>query len=155
MTVGLWRLSSLDGRRPPWYRPLSVCLRPSAVCARQLQSLPQTHPSVRQDRNRNTQSRCVFRTWTSCSRGRTRTLGIMHCPPTSFTVSVSGSAGDDVIPRGKYRTRSATFLNIHRLAGLLVRASASRAEDQGFESSLRWNFFRVESYKWQKIGNLQ
>ena len=21
MTVGLWRLSSLDGRRPPWYRP--------------------------------------------------------------------------------------------------------------------------------------
>ena len=22
MTVGLWRLSSLDGRRPPWYRPL-------------------------------------------------------------------------------------------------------------------------------------
>ena len=22
MTVGLWKLSSLDGRRPPWYRPL-------------------------------------------------------------------------------------------------------------------------------------
>ena len=21
MTVGLWKLSSLDGRRPPWYRP--------------------------------------------------------------------------------------------------------------------------------------
>ena len=24
MTVGLWKLSSLDGRRPPWYRPLIV-----------------------------------------------------------------------------------------------------------------------------------
>ena len=24
MTVGLWKLSSLDGRRPPWYRP-QVC----------------------------------------------------------------------------------------------------------------------------------
>ena len=26
MTVGLWRLSSLDGRRPPWYRPLVYSL---------------------------------------------------------------------------------------------------------------------------------
>ena len=26
MTVGLWRLSSLDGRRPPWYRPLGLQL---------------------------------------------------------------------------------------------------------------------------------
>ena len=27
MTVGLWKLSSLDGRRPPWYRPRVSSLR--------------------------------------------------------------------------------------------------------------------------------
>ena len=41
MTVGLWRLSSLDGRRPPWYRPLNSrlwllryasCWSPSCDC---------------------------------------------------------------------------------------------------------------------------
>ena len=33
------------------------------------------------------------------------------------------------------------------LDGLVVKASASRAEDPGFESHLRWDFFRVESYQ--------
>ena len=28
----------------------------------------------------------------------------------------------------------------HRLVGLVVKASASRAEDPGFESRLRWDF---------------
>ena len=33
------------------------------------------------------------------------------------------------------------------LVGLVVKASASRAEDPGFESSLRRDFSRVESYQ--------
>ena len=32
-----------------------------------------------------------------------------------------------------------------RLVGLVVKASASRAEGPGFESRLRWDFFGVES----------
>ena len=35
----------------------------------------------------------------------------------------------------------------HRLVGLVVKASASRAEDPGFESRLRRDFFGVESYQ--------
>ena len=31
-----------------------------------------------------------------------------------------------------------------------VKASASTAEDPGFESCLRWDFFRVESHQWLK-----
>ena len=34
-----------------------------------------------------------------------------------------------------------------RLVGLVVKASASRAEGPGFESRLRWDFFGVESYQ--------
>ena len=34
-----------------------------------------------------------------------------------------------------------------RLAGLVVKASVSGAEDPGFESRLRRDFFRVESYQ--------
>ena len=34
-----------------------------------------------------------------------------------------------------------------RLLGLVVKASASKAEDPGFESRLRRNFFGVESYQ--------
>ena len=37
-----------------------------------------------------------------------------------------------------------------RLAGLVVTASASRAEDPGFESRLRRDFSVVESYQWLK-----
>ena len=39
------------------------------------------------------------------------------------------------------------FLKDHRLVGLVVKASASRAEDPGFQSRLRRNFFGVESYQ--------
>ena len=35
----------------------------------------------------------------------------------------------------------------YRLAGLVVKASASRAEGPGFESRLRRDFFGVESYQ--------
>ena len=34
-----------------------------------------------------------------------------------------------------------------RLVGLVVKASASRVEDPGFESCLRWDFSGVESYQ--------
>ena len=34
-----------------------------------------------------------------------------------------------------------------RLVGLVVKASAQRAEDSGFESRLRQEFFGVESYQ--------
>ena len=34
-----------------------------------------------------------------------------------------------------------------RLVGLMVKASASRAKDSGFESRLRRDFFGVESYQ--------
>ena len=35
----------------------------------------------------------------------------------------------------------------YRLVDLVVNASASRAEDPGFESRLRRDFFRVETYQ--------
>ena len=37
-----------------------------------------------------------------------------------------------------------------RLVGLVVKASASGVEGPGFESRLRQDFFRVESYQWLK-----
>ena len=41
-----------------------------------------------------------------------------------------------------------TVLSIrHRLIGLVVKASASRADDPGFESRLRRDFFGAESYQ--------
>ena len=42
---------------------------------------------------------------------------------------------------------SVVVRNIDHLAGLVVKASASRAEDPGFESRLRRDFFGVESYQ--------
>ena len=52
------------------------------------------------------------------------------------------------------RSFSGMFVSAHllsmlvdRLVGLVVQASASRAEDSGFESRLRRDFFRVESYQ--------
>ena len=38
-------------------------------------------------------------------------------------------------------------LPTNRLGGLVVKASALRAEDPGFESRLRRDFFGVESYQ--------
>ena len=39
------------------------------------------------------------------------------------------------------------FVAQDSLVGLVVKASASRAEDPGFESRLRRDFFGVESYQ--------
>ena len=43
-----------------------------------------------------------------------------------------------------------TFPWQYRLVGLVVKASASRAEGPGFKSRLRRDFFGVESYQWLK-----
>ena len=37
-----------------------------------------------------------------------------------------------------------------RLVGLVVKVSASKAEDPGFESRLLRDFFGVKSYQWLK-----
>ena len=42
------------------------------------------------------------------------------------------------------------YTHKNRLVGLVVKASASRAEGPGFESRLRRDFFGVESYQWLK-----
>ena len=39
------------------------------------------------------------------------------------------------------------LLETYRLVGLVVKASALRAEGPGFESRLRWDFFGVKSYQ--------
>ena len=39
------------------------------------------------------------------------------------------------------------FMPVNRLVGLVVKASASRAEDPGFESRLRRDFSGAESYQ--------
>ena len=44
-------------------------------------------------------------------------------------------------------TEDSRLLVIDRLVGLVVKASASRAEGPGFESRLRRDFFGVESYQ--------
>ena len=49
------------------------------------------------------------------------------------------------IPFSHYTSR-------YRLVGLVVKASASRAEDPGFESRLRRDFSGVESYQWHPSG---
>ena len=41
----------------------------------------------------------------------------------------------------------AGFSRTNRFVGLVVKASASRAEGPGFESHLRRDFFGVESYQ--------
>ena len=40
--------------------------------------------------------------------------------------------------------------HLYHLIGLVVKASASRAEDPGSESRLHQDFFRVKSYQWLK-----
>ena len=56
--------------------------------------------------------------------------------PTAPGVDTSGRLGDPrIFPTGDH------------LVGLVVKASASRAEGPGFESRLRRDFFGVESYQ--------
>ena len=50
----------------------------------------------------------------------------------------------------KIQLHCVTFHVSHRFVGLVVKASASRAEDPGFESRLCRDFSGVESYQWLK-----
>ena len=54
------------------------------------------------------------------------------------------SRGKSPLPEAQRRVEPAT---LDRLVGLVVKASASRAEGPGFESRLRRDFFGVESYQ--------
>ena len=47
----------------------------------------------------------------------------------------------------KTRNVQSVYPNRNRLVGLVVKASASRAEGPGFDSRLRRDFFGVESYQ--------
>ena len=47
----------------------------------------------------------------------------------------------------QFRMSPVLFIQPDRLVGLVVKESALRAEDPGFESSLRWDFSGVESYQ--------
>ena len=49
------------------------------------------------------------------------------------------------------RVASRIYCVFSRLCGLVVKVSASRAEDPGFESRLRRDFYGVESY--QRLKN--
>ena len=67
-------------------------------------------------------------------------------------LSGSGSSGDNAIGDVEERAvvTAAVILTpvaADRLVGLVVKASASRAEGPGFESRLRRDFFGVESYQ--------
>ena len=57
------------------------------------------------------------------------------------------------LPRNKQRGSSP--LASDRLFGLVVKASASRSEDPGFESPLRRDFSGVESYQQLKKNGTQ
>ena len=71
-------------------------------------------------------------------RSRTSCYLISVTPPTT------GQVGSALNTKSYLTGASCTT---YRLVGLVVKASASRAEDPGFESRLRRDFFGVESYQ--------
>ena len=58
-----------------------------------------------------------------------------------------GARFDLVLTTFKVFVLVSTTVSLDRLVGLVVKASASRAQDPGFESRLRREFFGVESYQ--------
>ena len=82
----------------------------------------------------------------------------MHKPPllcSSQQVRLIGDASPTVVHRGERSlpplplelAMSPHSSPVNRLVGLVVKASASRVEGPGFESRLRRDFFRVDSYQ--------
>ena len=61
-------------------------------------------------------------------------------------------SASDLIKDVRWQKVSHNFqpVDLDRLVGPVVKASASRAEGPGFESRLRRDFFGVESYQWLK-----
>ena len=58
-----------------------------------------------------------------------------------------GNAGPPSVADARADDLSVCVCLSDRLVGLVVKASASRAEDLGFESRLRRDFFGIESYQ--------
>ena len=67
-----------------------------------------------------------------------RTRDAVDSEPKHYQLSYSGHPGTGIDPR---------LSPADRLVGLVVKASASRAEDPGFESRLQRDFSGVESYQ--------
>ena len=71
-------------------------------------------------------------------------LGIaLCCPCCSHTTDFNRGALVATLP-------GVPCNRVYRLVGLVVKASALRVEDSGFESRLRRDFWGVESYQWLK-----
>ena len=69
----------------------------------------------------------------------------------SINVHVPRPVSYGYIPRSEMMYSSLlSTCAVNSLVGLVVKASALRTEDPGFESCLRRDFFRVESYQWLK-----
>ena len=74
----------------------------------------------------------------------TRTVVVKEPPGRT----AGAEASRDVRLRDQYLPAYVSLFSIlDRLVGLVVKASASRAEDAGFESRLREDYFAVESYQ--------
>ena len=60
--------------------------------------------------------------------------------------------GSELLSQTPYTNNKPGTETMDCLVGVVVKASASRVEDPRFESRLRQDFFRVESYQWQKLA---
>ena len=76
--------------------------------------------------------------------GANRTPGLKHSRRACLTTRPTTGAQD-------WKSQLVRIQSPDRLVGLVVKASASRAEDSGFESRLRRDFSGVESY--QRLKN--
>ena len=65
---------------------------------------------------------------------------VLRSVPHATKVSVSSSSSSST-------SAASASVSSYRLIGLVVKASALRAEDPGFEPRLRRDFFRVKSYQ--------
>ena len=63
------------------------------------------------------------------------------------TVVISWIASSQLLKRFRPSSNHFPFLSHYRRVGLVVKASASGAEDPGFESRLRREFAGIESYQ--------
>ena len=68
--------------------------------------------------------------------------------PKDIDIDIAGNAAEEEQPAATpLASCLVASLPLDRLVGLVVKASASRAEDPRFKPRLRRDFFRVESYQ--------
>ena len=73
------------------------------------------------------------------------------CPAQLYMLTTNWFVADrKEMPSSAILHCTSISLPVNYLAGLVVKASTSRAEDPGFKSCLRQDFSRVESYQWFK-----